>query len=53
MILMANNTQVICKNVFKNDNKETFTKEFHLKWIELINRYEKNKGMTISATTGR
>ena len=52
-MLMANNTQVICKNVFKNDNKETFTKEFNLKWIELINRYEKNKGMTMTDTTDK
>lgn len=52
-MLMANNTQVICKNVFKNDNKETFTKEFNLKWIELINRYEKNKGMTMPDTTDK
>ena len=52
-MLMANNAQVICKNVFKNNNRDTFTKEFNLKWIELINRYEKNKGMTMLATTGK
>ena len=41
---MANDAKVVCKNVFKNCDKAAFTKAFTLKWIELINQYEKNKG---------
>lgn len=41
---MANDAKVVCKNVFKNCDKVAFTKAFTLKWIELINQYEKNKG---------
>ena len=41
---MANDAKVVCKNVFKNCDKAVFTKAFTLKWIELINQYEKNKG---------
>lgn len=42
---MANNAKIICKNVFKNYDKAAFT----LKWIELINQYEKNKGKATPA----
>lgn len=38
---MANDAKVVCKNVFKNCDKAAFTKAFTLKWIELINQYEK------------
>ena len=41
---MANDAKVVCKNVFKNCDRAAFTKAFTLKWIELINQYEKNKG---------
>lgn len=40
---MANDIKVVCKNVFKNYDKAAFTKAFTLKWIELINQYEKIK----------
>ena len=43
---MANDAKVVCKNVFKNCDKAAFTKAFTLKWIELINQYEKNKHET-------
>lgn len=45
---MANDVKVVCKNVFKNRNKAAFTKAYTLKWIELINQYEKNKGKATS-----
>ncbi len=38
---MANDAKVVCKNVFKNCDRAAFTKAFTLKWIELINQYEK------------
>ena len=41
--------KVVCKNVFKNCDKAAFTKAFTLKWIELINQYEKNKGRATPA----
>lgn len=40
---MANDAKVVCKNVFKNCDRAAFTKAFTLKWIELINQYEKIK----------
>lgn len=46
---MANNAKIICKNVFKNYDKAAFTKAFTLKWIELINQYEENKGKATPA----
>lgn len=46
---MANEATVVCKNVFKNCDRATFTKAFTLKWIELINQYEKNKGKATPA----
>ena len=42
---MANNAKII----FKNYDKAAFTKAFTLKWIELINQYEKNKGKATPA----
>lgn len=35
--------KIVCKNVFKTNNKEEIPKLFTLKWIELINQREKNK----------
>ena len=46
---MANDTNIVCKNVFKNCDKASFTKAITLKWIELINQYEKNKGRATPA----
>ena len=46
---MAIDTNIVCKNVFKNCDKAAFTKAFTLKWIELINQYEKNKGRATPA----
>ena len=43
---MAKETQIICKNVFKTDNREDTSKEFTKRWIELINQRKKNKGRT-------
>lgn len=40
---MANETQVICKNVFKNDNPAAFKRDFNKKWLELINQREKSQ----------
>ena len=39
---MANDAKVVCKNVFKNCDKVAFTTAFTLKWVELINQYEKS-----------
>ena len=44
MICVANDVKVVCKNVFKNYDKVAFAEAFTIKWIELINQYEKNKG---------
>lgn len=46
---MANNTKVVCKNVFKNKDEAAFKKMFTLKWIELINQFEKSKGQSTPA----
>lgn len=42
---MANNEQqqTICKSVFKSGENTTSKSQFTQKWIELINRLEKNK----------
>lgn len=40
---MAQEVQVIVKNVFKNADMYTSKKDFTQKWIELINQMEKNK----------
>ena len=41
---MANDAKVVCKNVFKNSDTAALQKMFTLKWIELINQFEKSKG---------
>ena len=46
---MANDTNIVCKNVFKNNDKTALATAFTLKWIELINQYEKNKGTAVPA----
>ncbi len=46
---MANNIKVVCRNVFKNHDKAVFTKAYTLKWMELINQYEQNKGRATPA----
>lgn len=38
---MANDTNIVCKNVFKNCDKTALATAFTLKWVELINQYEK------------
>ena len=43
---MANEITVICTNILKKKKKEEFTEAFTLKWMELINQYEKNKGQS-------
>ncbi len=43
---MARDTQVICRNVFKN-NGGVREKEYTQKWIELIRQKEKNQTITI------
>ncbi|WP_304509429.1 hypothetical protein [Anaerotignum sp.] len=35
--------QAICRSVFKSGESTTSQKQFTQKWIELINRLEKNK----------
>ena len=44
---MANNEKpkTICKSVFKSGESTTSKNQFTKKWIELINRIEKNKGI--------
>ncbi|MCA5960463.1 hypothetical protein LC724_08400 [Blautia sp. RD014234] len=41
---MANDAKVVCKNVFKNTDTAALQKVFTLKWIELINQFEKVRG---------
>lgn len=42
---MAQEVQVIVKNVFKNADMDTSKKDLTQKWIELINQMEKNKNI--------
>ena len=46
---LANDTKIVCRNVFKTKEKAAFTKEYTRKWIELINELERNKGQRIPA----
>lgn len=39
--------KTICKSVFKNGENTTTKSRFTKKWIELINRLEKNKSAKI------
>lgn len=39
-------TQASCKSVFKSGENTPLKKQFTKKWIELINRIEKNKRAT-------
>lgn len=41
---MANGVKVVCENVFKNKDEAALKKAFNIKWVELINQFEKNKG---------
>jgi hypothetical protein len=43
---MANNQKpkTICRSVFKSGESTTSKSQFTQKWIELINKIEKNKG---------
>ena len=45
---MANNekSKNICNSVFKSGENTTTKIQFTQKWIELINKLEKNKGIT-------
>ena len=45
---MANNekSKNICSSVFKSGKNTTTKSQFTQKWIELINKLEKNKGIT-------
>lgn len=38
--------KTICKSVFKSGESTITTNQFTEKWIELINRLEKNKSVT-------
>lgn len=40
---MANDVKIVCRNVFKNCDKVAVARAFTIKWVELINQYEKNK----------
>lgn len=42
---MAQEVQLIVKNIFKNADMDTSKKDFTQKWIELINQMEKNKNI--------
>ncbi len=44
-IHMAQEVQVIVKNIFKNADMDMSKKELTQKWIELINQMEKNKNI--------
>ena len=42
---MAQEVQVIVKNIFKNGDMDTFKKDLTQKWIELINQMETNRNI--------
>ena len=46
---MAKEIQIICRNIFKTDNKADISKEYTKRWIELINQQEKNKSRTTAS----
>ena len=41
-------TKAICKSVFKSGESTTSKKELTQKWIELINKIEKDKSITLA-----
>ena len=41
--MQKQDSQVICKSHFKNDGNTNLKERFNKKWVELINRMEKNK----------
>lgn len=47
---MANNKQskTVCRSVFKSGENTTSKSQFTKKWVELINKLEKNKGAVIT-----
>lgn len=46
---MKNDVKIVCKNVFKNNDKGMFKKAYTSIWIELISELEKNKGQVTPA----
>ncbi len=46
---MANikNQNTVCRSVFKSGESTTSKNQFTQKWIELINKIEKNKGAAV------
>lgn len=47
---MAKEIQIICKNIFKTDNKADTSREYTKRWIELINQREKDKSRTTASS---
>ncbi len=47
---MANTdkTQTLCRSVFKSGESTTSKNQFTKKWIEMINRIEKNKAIRLT-----
>lgn len=45
---MAKNYIVVVKNVFKSKDEETLREEYNSRWIELINRYERDKNRLLT-----
>lgn len=45
---MANETKVVCVNVFQHTDTTGLQTAFTEKWIALINQYEKNKGYWVA-----
>ena len=41
-------SKAICKSVFKSGESTTSQKELTKKWIELINKIEKDKSITLA-----
>ncbi len=46
---MKNDGKIICKNVFKTNDKRLLKKTYTSIWIELISQIEKNKGLVTPA----
>lgn len=46
----SNDEKIICVSVFKSGENTTTKQEYTKKWVELINRMEKSKGVNFCST---
>lgn len=45
-MIQGEHPESFCKSVFKSGENTVLQKQFTIKWIELINRLEKRKGLS-------